>query len=351
MKEDSLMSGGMMSEIETLQKLLSRLIQTEVHISLWKPIEQQSNQVYSIRFDKQHWVAKVFLKPEEFEDAPRREFAAMRLLAQLDIAPKPIHYEQFNNVQKPIVIYEYMEGEMWDRRSPSADELRRLAGLWLRMNQASVKDLWLSRGMERTGEQIAMQFANTFQRYSAWTEAHFPEGRRAAALLQKLVERRAAIVPRVFEMKPVLCFSRADPRFANVIERPEQRLGMIDWEDSGLRDAARDVADIVAHPNQEDLLSWEAWQAFLAPYFAERRKVDAEIEQRVHLYNAIFPVFWLSGLISLGMRRWEANRLGDWTINSMNPNERLRRYLARAIAWPAMDFEQELDELGDLLFF
>jgi thiamine kinase-like enzyme len=28
-------------------------------------------------------------------------------------------------------------------------------------------------------------------------------------------------------------FCRADPRFANVITRPDGRLAMVDWEDSG----------------------------------------------------------------------------------------------------------------------
>jgi len=30
-----------------------------------------------------------------------------------------------------------------------------------------------------------------------------------------------------------LCFCRSDARFANVIARPDGRLGLVDWEDSG----------------------------------------------------------------------------------------------------------------------
>ena len=152
-------------------------------------------------------------------------------------------------------------------------------------------------------------------------------------------------------MKMPLSFSRADPRFANVIRRPHQALGMIDWEDSGMRDAARDIADLLSHPNQEDLLSWEAWQAFLEPYLAEQRRLDAEIEKRLHYYNAAFPLFWLSGLMSLGLRLWETGRLEGWVINEMNPNERLRRYLARVIAWPSMEYELHLEAVGDYEFF
>lgn len=343
-----------MSDIEQLRNLAAKLAgidASEIIVSLWQPIEQQSNRVYSIRFQDTHWIAKIFLKPDEFDDAPRREFAAMTLLSPLDIAPQPIHYEKHEHGQNPIVIYEFMEGEMWNRYSPTVDELGQLADIWLRMNSVSVEDLWLSRGMERTGEQIANQFAVWFQDYADWTAAHFPEGQRTAQYLIQIAEKRLEIVDELFQMKPVLCFSRADPRFANVIQRANQRLGMIDWEDSGLRDAARDIADIVAHPNQEDLLNWNEWQAFLEPYFAERKKVDPEIEKRVYLYNALFPLYWLSGLVTHGRRRWEANKLQGWTINSMNPNKRLRRYLARAMAYPKMDFQDELDRLSDLVFF
>jgi hypothetical protein len=35
----------------------------------------------------------------------------------------------------------------------------------------------------------------------------------------------------------------------------------------------------------------------------------------------------------------------------MTPNERLRRYLARALAWPAMHFADQLEGLKDIFFF
>ena len=52
-----------------------------------------------------------------------------------------------------------------------------------------------------------------------------------------------------------------------------------------------------------------------------------------------------------GIRRWEKEGLKGWTINEMNANERLRRYLARVMAWPEMDFEHELAELSEFGFF
>lgn len=343
-----------MTEVEILHNLVAKLTNVTLNngqISLWKPTEHQSNRIYRIQFDSEQWIAKVFLNPDEFDDAPRREYETMQLLTPLDIAPQPIHYEKHTDTQKPIVIYEFMQGEMWDRHIPTSDKLQQLANLWLQMNRVPVENLWLSRGMERTGEKIAEQFVDRFQNYADWATVNFPEGQRAATYLQNIAEKRMKVVDTLFQMNPNLCFSRADPRFANIIQRPDNRLGMIDWEDSGLRDVARDIADIIVHPNQEDLLSWEDWQAFLELYYKERRKVDPQIEMRVHLYNAIFPLFWLSGLVTYGVRRWQNDELRDWTVNTMNPNQRLQRYLARAMAYPKMDFEAELKEVEGLQFF
>ena len=150
---------------------------------------------------------------------------------------------------------------------------------------------------------------------------------------------------------PPLCFCRADARFANVIQRPDGRLGLVDWEDSGLRDPARDVADLLTHPNQEDLLSPDEWQDFLHPYLAGRRNVDPHLHHRLSLYLAVFPIFWLATFLERGIHLADVDGLGDWTINGLTANVRLRRYLARALAWPHADFSGQLAALDGLDFF
>jgi hypothetical protein len=150
---------------------------------------------------------------------------------------------------------------------------------------------------------------------------------------------------------PVLCFCRSDTRFANVIERPDGRLGWIDWEDSGLRDPALELTDVICHVNQEDLLTWEEWQPLIQMYIAARQTVDPGIAERMHVYLAIFPLFWLSVLLPIGVQHAESGTLSGWRVNEMEPQVRLRRLLARALVWPKMEFERELAALEDLLFF
>jgi hypothetical protein len=148
----------------------------------------------------------------------------------------------------------------------------------------------------------------------------------------------------------VLTRSRPDARFANIIARPDGRLGLVDWEDSGLRDSAREIADLLMHPNQEDLLDWDAWQPFLTAYTRSRRG-DPGFERRVQGCLGIFPVFWLGLLLADGMRRIADGNFDGWLINEMDPNARLRRYLARAQALPDPDPTVALLRLGDMRFF
>jgi hypothetical protein len=317
-------------------------------LTLRPPLSIQANRLYDVWVDNRHLIVKEFLLPDEQLDAPAREFGALTLLAPLDIAPQPVFYQP---ALGPVVVYEYMEGEMWDRRRPAVDELEQLAALWLEMNAVTASGLWLSHGSDRPLAQSAALISARLRAYAEWVATEFTPGRRAAELCLALLDRRADLATALDGADPVVCFCRADPRFANVIQRPDGRLGLIDWEDCGLRDPARELADLLAHPNQEDLLTLDDWQAFVRPYVAERGRSDPGLLHRMHLYLALFPLFWLSVITSLGLSAARAGQWRDWQVNGLPANLRLRRFLARAVAWPNQDFALELEHLEDLVFF
>jgi hypothetical protein len=76
----------------------------------------------------------------------------------------------------------------------------------------------------------------------------------------------------------------------------------------------------------------------------------------VHLYLALFPVFWLSNLIRAGLR-FASRRAAEISQSSgehshgMPLNDRLRRYLARGLAWPEANFAVQLESLDGVTFF
>jgi thiamine kinase-like enzyme len=187
--------------------------------------------------------------------------------------------------------------------------------------------------------------------YCDWAESNNEHSRKVVELCQTLGEDRLEIATGLSKFEVPLCFCRADPRFANVIARPGGSLGMVDWEDSGLRDPALELADTMTHPNQEDLLSQSQWMAFLDRYLEYRREHDRTIDLRFHRYLGILPVWWLSILLGEGLRRAKTGELGEWRIHDMEPNRKLRRYLARALAWPSHNIEREISKLAGVRFF
>jgi len=71
----------------------------------------------------------------------------------------------------------------------------------------------------------------------------------------------------------------------------------------------------------------------------------------MHLYLALFPIFWLAALSRWIIRLDAQGGLETWTLNTMPANDRLRHWLARALAWPNEDFSAELSALGGARFF
>jgi aminoglycoside phosphotransferase (APT) family kinase protein len=319
-----------------------------MEIALRSSLTHQSNLLYDVWVDGRHLIAKEFLKPDELDTAPAREFHALQRVAALDIAPQPVFYDPELG---PVVLYEYLEGEMWDRRTPVADDLVKLAQLWTTLHALPTEGLWVAHGSDQSPAEIVARFRRGFTEIAEWYARRFPPGVRGARLCLEILESRLPLIKEFEQHRPVVCFCRSDARFANVIARPDGRLGMVDWEDSGLRDPARDLTDLVTAADQEDLVDWAGWQPFLAEYLSQRKQQDPGLEARLHLYLAVFPLFWLLILMQAGVRQAEAGTLAGWSINGLPANLRLRRYLARAAAWPKLDFETELADFEDIMFF
>ena len=319
-----------------------------LRLTLRSPLDAQSNNLYDLLIGERHLVVKEFLKRDELLDAPAREHGALMRLAVHDIAPQPVFYDE---AVGPVVIYEFMPGTMWDRRVPSSGELSQLADLWLMQHALPTDGIWLSRGQEQSVEEIGLAIEGYFDRYAHWGASNFPNAHPTVALFPELLEQSRMVATELASFDPQLCFCRSDARFANVIARPDGRLGLVDWEDSGLRDPARELGDLLTHPNQEDLLDMAAWQPFLVPYLAGREPLDPTIRQRVHLYLAIFPIFWLAILLNVGVTRAEAGTVDNWRINDLAKNVQFRRYVARALAWPSDNIEEVLADLAGITFF
>jgi len=309
-------------------------------------LPHQANRLHEVWLDGRLLIAKEFLTDEE-RDGPQNEYRALQLVEPLDVAPRPVFFDPSVG---PVVVYAFMEGAMWDRRVPSAMELEALAEVWIQVHALLAEGLWVGRGQAESWSTLVQRLQAPIERYAVWAQSGDVSQREAARLCLRVLDHALTdALPFIPDVAP-LCFCRSDARFANVIARPDGRVGLVDWEDSGLRDPARELADLLLHPNQEDLLDSGGWQPFLDRYLPSRTG-DEGFGQRLHGYLAIFSVFWLDVLLGHGMQRATAGALAAWTVNGMQPNDRLRRYLARGLAWPAMDPTRELTDLADVAFF
>ncbi len=321
--------------------------ETAVHLTLRPPLEYQSNRLYDLRAAGRHFIAKEYLKPDELETAPAREFQALHRLAELDIAPRPIFYDPG---LAPVVVYEFMAGEMWNRQRPSPAQLGQLAALFAQLHSISTEGLWTSRAYEQTLAARKMGIKASFQGYAAWAETA-PHLQPLVEICDGLLLKYDLIAQELADYRPPLTFCRLDSRFANVIARPGGRLGLVDWEDSGLGDPALDLADLRMAANQEDLLDGVGWEALIRPYLATRASQDPTLERRLKLYVGILAIFWWGLLLPVGVQKAQNGQLASWQVNGMGANRRLHRYLARALAWPRLNFAAELNQLKGLEFF
>src|SRR5437763_5576433 len=113
--------------LNTLQALAARatgLPPATIDLSPRAPLEHQANRLYDFWAGGRHLILKEFMLPDEKHAAAAREYQALALMAPLDLAPRTVF---FDPALGPVVIYEFMEGDMWDRRKPSAAGLAQLA--------------------------------------------------------------------------------------------------------------------------------------------------------------------------------------------------------------------------------
>ena len=65
----------------------------------------------------------------------------------------------------------------------------------------------------------------------------------------------------------------------------------------------------------------------------------------------LFCIFWLSVIIQRSVQGLRNGGTANEPVNELPVNARLRRYLARALAWPDLDFSKHLERLAELEFF
>ena len=83
-----------------------------------------------------------------------------------------------------------------------------------------------------------------------------------------------------------------------------------------------------------------------APRLQAFHPVDQGQARRVALYELLAVMLWLGLMVERVLAEAAAGPVRRWAMNTMPANERGRRFLARALAWPEGDFEAAYGELS-----
>lgn len=75
------------------------------------------------------------------------------------------------------------------------------------------------------------------------------------------------------------------------------------WAGDGHLILKEPEADILLHPNQEDLMEEDEWRDFAEPYTTGCLRTDPGMAQRAQQYALLLHAFWLVALIRSGLER------------------------------------------------
>jgi thiamine kinase len=176
------------------------------------------NQVFRLRGAGIDWVVKRFLPETElalFPNLPEAEHKAMALASSLGLAPKPVAF--IDRPDAPVLVYHYVEGEMW------RDGVDDVARLLRRLREADPMGF---RSVPMTPEDILTEG-------DAFLPKLTPERRaRLAAARPKPI--------RIDPVKPVLLHTDIGP--GNIIVAKDAgQLIVIDWQCPAAGDPVQDV--------------------------------------------------------------------------------------------------------------
>src|ERR1700712_1814202 len=108
--------------LEAIQRAM-RLDIDSLMIRRRSAMPHQANRLYDVWAADRHLIAKEYLSDLE-RNGPENEYRALHVVQSLDVAPQPVFFDR--SVGR-VVLYEFLDGQMWDRRVPSATDLQALA--------------------------------------------------------------------------------------------------------------------------------------------------------------------------------------------------------------------------------
>lgn len=300
-----------------------------------------NNALYRVEFQNTTYACKLCV-PDERRRA-NREYGALTLVAQLDIAPRPLHLDESCTILPyPAVVYAWLEGEALGPQVTQAQ---------LEALLESIQRIHSCRPGEAVREMPTAWFHwfdlspylselhELLEQYGPWLSNTQPGGNALYHRLERVLEvcekHLLSSKVKIHRESVALCLSHVDPNLANTILGNNGKIRWVDWEFSGWGDPALDLAEFRWHQALDGVThAQKAWmrQQYTPP------PGDSTFANRLAFWDCLLSTRW--PLIVL-RALWSAYNGPDRLRLTMHPVEPgiLRTRLEKMIEG-AEDFQE-----------
>lgn len=223
-----------------------------------------------------------------FENSGRNEFLILDLIKDLEISPKPVHFDESGTFfNYSVLIYEYVKGQ---RLQFSGEAVQEIAKIFAKIHTMDTAKAGFVEEKDHHPEFLMQEIINSFDRYRQRDDAQQEEIELFSWFIEKAKEHflKANITSNSLYPKTII---HTDPVPSNfVVGDKIDKITLIDWQRPIIADPAFDVWAFLSEPfNLWDLpetISEEQKELFLTTYLGLRE--DSTLLERIKLKEPLY---------------------------------------------------------------
>ena len=241
-----------------------------------------------------------------------REFNALNALHQagLTIAPHALLLD-IESYNQPVVVQSWIDGNTLTQQPQTDAE-------WERLIECLCQIHTIKQSQKHQIADAVLSFRNSSQGKARVVDAITQIPTEAQLnIVKSMLNWFSQWEPPAFP-EPQLALCHSDPNWRNFISH-DNRLYVVDWENSGWGDPAFEIADMITHPAYEGVRE-ERWEFVIQTYVQFSN--DPSSELRIRIYTIQMLMWWIIRSnrylyeIPLGLDNRLVSRPKNWEENS-----------------------------------
>lgn len=239
----------------------------------------ESNLNYLVIANNKKFIVRINMNISN-PDKSRREFAALKAVESLHIAPKVFILDNSKiHINESFLIMEYIEGVSLDEEKLNTKLIKKLAEL-----VADVHSLKVDKNLQKerpTYNSWILTIKERIDYIKKQRSKYFKED-----IFNKLLDEtlsKVSLIAKNAKYKNIFCIGHGDICQQNIIIH-KGKLKLIDWESLGLRDPASDIVYIFCEGFRINFTKGQE-EEFLKEYL--RVRPDKSLQERLEIFRPI----------------------------------------------------------------